>query len=224
MSVSDWKTSPSLNTDINGTNIAEGCPAGNVNGAIRELMASVRAELTDPVLSILGKATLEEIRAALDVPQGTAALDSVSGLTPAANRLAYYTGANTAALTPLTAFMRTLLDDADASSARDTLGAVGISTVQLSANGYVRFTHSLLPNGFTVQWGSFSPAGDSYQTISYPAQFNSFSRAVVSNAAEPGNNSGQQNGPGVTACSTTGFTVWTSANSNSTAFWIAVGV
>lgn len=112
-----------------------------------------------------------------------------------------------------------------AATARTNLAAVGISAVSLTATGgYVRFSHSLLPSGFTVQWGSFTPVGDSYQTITYPVAFASFSRAVVSCAAEPGNNDGQQNGPGVTACGTANFTTYTSANTFSTAFWIAVGV
>ena len=51
-----------------------------------------------------------------------AAIDAIDGLTPAADRLAYYTGANTAALAVITGFARTLLDDADAATARATLG------------------------------------------------------------------------------------------------------
>jgi hypothetical protein len=51
-----------------------------------------------------------------------AALTSVNGLTPAADRLAYYTGASSAALTTLTAFGRSLIDDVDATAARTTLG------------------------------------------------------------------------------------------------------
>jgi hypothetical protein len=51
-----------------------------------------------------------------------AALTSLNALTPAADRVAYYTGATTAALATLTPFARTLLDDADAATARATLG------------------------------------------------------------------------------------------------------
>ena len=52
-----------------------------------------------------------------------AAIDAIDGLTPAADRIADYTGANAAALAPLTGFARSLLDDADAATARGTLGA-----------------------------------------------------------------------------------------------------
>jgi len=53
------------------------------------------------------------------------ALTSLNTLTPAADRVAYYTGATTAALATLTPFARTLLDDADAATARATIGAQG---------------------------------------------------------------------------------------------------
>ncbi|QJT28386.1 hypothetical protein E4185_21700 [Aeromonas media] len=52
-----------------------------------------------------------------------AALTALESLVPAAGRFAYYTGGNAASLAELTAFARSLLDDADATAARDTLGA-----------------------------------------------------------------------------------------------------
>jgi hypothetical protein len=51
-----------------------------------------------------------------------APLTVINGLTPAADRIAYYTSASAGALTTLTSFARTLLDDADAATARTTLG------------------------------------------------------------------------------------------------------
>lgn len=37
--VTDWDATPANNSDIAGINIAEGCPAGGINDAIRTLMA-----------------------------------------------------------------------------------------------------------------------------------------------------------------------------------------
>jgi len=51
-----------------------------------------------------------------------APLTAINGLTPAADRIAYYTSASAGALATLTSFARTLLDDADAATARTTLG------------------------------------------------------------------------------------------------------
>lgn len=56
-----------------------------------------------------------------------AALDAIDALTPAADRLPYYTGASAADLATLTSYARTILDDADGEAVLATIGAASFT-------------------------------------------------------------------------------------------------
>ena len=63
-----------------------------------------------------------------NVQAHSAILDDIAGLTQAADKLPYFNASTTAATTDLSAFGRSLIDDADAAAARTTLGVDAAGT------------------------------------------------------------------------------------------------
>lgn len=57
MAFSDYSSTPGDNTSIAGINVAENCPAGDINDAIRQLMADGKT-LSDAVAALGGNMPL----------------------------------------------------------------------------------------------------------------------------------------------------------------------
>ncbi len=89
--------------------------------AMTTLTAFART-LLDDVNQAAARTTLA-LTPGTDVQGYDADLAAIAALTSAADKFAYATGAGTWALADVTSFVRTLLDDADATTALGTLGA-----------------------------------------------------------------------------------------------------
>lgn len=86
-----------------------------------------------------------------DVQGFDAELSAIAGLSSQADRLPYFTGTGTASLATLTSFGRSLIDDADSSTARGTLG-LGTISVQNANN--ISITGGSI-SGITFDGGTF---------------------------------------------------------------------
>lgn len=115
----------------------DGSPAGTQAAVgANWTIAQVNVDISAFARTLLDDGDAASMQSTLGLVIGTnvqayaANLAALSGLTLAANKLPYATGAGALALTDLTAFARSLLDDADAAAMRTTLGLVIGTNVQ----------------------------------------------------------------------------------------------
>lgn len=122
-----------------------------------------KAPITTIGRNILDDADAGAVRTTISAQALDATLTALAGLSTSANQVAYSTGSDAFSMTSLTAFARTLIDDATAEAARQTL-EVG-NTEQHS----VWFQDYLVPSSSALGWSSSSSGGgfgQSWESIS----------------------------------------------------------
>lgn len=79
--------------------------------------------------TVLDDTDAATVRATISAQEADATLTALAGLLTATNKLPYFTGTDTAAVTDFTSFARNLLDDPDATTARSTLNVYSTGDV-----------------------------------------------------------------------------------------------
>jgi hypothetical protein len=108
----------------------------SLSGTAKVFISAIVSDILQPDNNLSDLANTSTARSNLGLAIGTnvqaydAGLQSIAGLTTAADRMIYTTAADTYAVTTLTAAGRAILDDADAAAQRSTLGLVIGTNVQ----------------------------------------------------------------------------------------------
>jgi len=151
-----------IGTDVQAYDATLAALAGVTTAADKLIYASgvdtfLTTDFTSTARTLLDDTSTSAMRTTLGVAIGTdvqaynAALASIAGLTTLADRMIYTTASNTYAVTTLTSFGRSLVDDADASTARTTLGLGTMATQSASS---VSITGGSI-DGITIDGGTF---------------------------------------------------------------------
>lgn len=146
------------------TNLGAGAASANQPYVTIGAVASLTAERSLTAGTALGL-TDGGANSTATIALTDAELTCVAALTSAGDKIAYYTGSGTCALADLSSYARTVIDDADAATARATLGV----TIGTNVQAYDADLAALAANSTTGFWAYTGAGTGAARTLSAPA-------------------------------------------------------
>ena len=132
-SITAVDTANTANTNANAAVVTANGIADTANTALSNSVTAINTSNTANTNANTAVTTANAAVVTANAAQpGDATLTALAELTTAANQMIYSTGANTFAMTALSTFIRTLLDDADSAASRVTLGVQNAGTSGIS--------------------------------------------------------------------------------------------
>lgn len=159
-------------------------PAADTVPYFNGTTTATSTSLTPFARTVLDDVDAPTMRTTLNAQTLNANLTALSNVVTAVNVLPYFTGVGTAATTTLSSFARTLIDDVDAPTARNTLGLGTVATYNLTTSAVDTTTNSVLKVGdFGLGSSSVNLVTDANNP--YTTGFTGFYRAVAGGSNLP---------------------------------------
>ena len=167
--ISEWSSTPSNNTDIDGINIAEGCAPSGINDAIREMMSQVKdlqAGLSGDTLAVAAGGT----GAASFAAAGLATLTGTETLT---NKTLTNPTVTNYVETPYSANSGTAITLALTNGTVQIITLTGNATITMptatSGKSFIMYLKQDATGSRTVTWSTVKWAGGTAPTITSTA-------------------------------------------------------
>ena len=245
--IGSYNGTPANNSNINGINIAEGCPASGIDDAIRQLMADIAnyGFGSESTTGNAGTATKLQTARTLgmtgDVVWTSPSFDGSANVTAAGTiqagvvtgakiASATITGGNIAAATIANSNLANMAPNTvkmnntglaaapiDATMAQ-ALAELGVGTSSIGASGY-----ATLPGGLIIQWGDLGAQNaGATGTLTYPLAFPNAIYSIVCKEVTTSGNTGIIH---FTASPGLSSVTWQLSGGSNTLnnFWIAIG-